>query len=296
MRVRGTDKWALGVAAAAALGSFVWFGLRRPAPAAVFPMPVDAGENFEATLPEPLTATERAWPAPSAQRRGAGWVYDLFTPPDLVYDASTRQLIASAVNPDANAAAADPPARISIASKALGLKLRRVQRALFRLQLVGYVGERERELGVFENTATGETFLAGEPRRVPELGLVIEAFSVRREPLPGVQGTQATWRTANARVRDERTGEQVCLTDRHPVSCGPLIATLAQAERDKTLRDVKTGDEITLVDTTYRVTAVRSSPPSVDLMPMKDGANPGARFTLTADAPDAPAPGELPSI
>lgn len=296
MRVRRTDLWAFGVAAAAALGSFVWFGLRRPAPAVVFSTVVGAEEDFGAMLPRPLTVTEAVWPAPSAQRRGAGWVYDLFTPPDLVYDASTQQLIASAVEPDTNVAAVDSSARISIAPEALGLKLRRVRQALFRLQLVGYVGERGRELGVFENTATGETFLAGEPRRVPELGLVIEAFSVQREPLPGAEGTEASWRTAKAWVRDERTGERVCLTDRHPVSCGPLIATLAQLERDEPLRDVKTGDEITLADTTCRVIAVRSSPPSVELMPVKDGAAASARFTLTVDAADTLATGELPSI
>lgn len=142
------------------------------------------------------------WEDPPAQTRGAEWVYDLFTPPEIFYDRWSRQFT---VKPPP----ASDPGKINDASR----EPVRAPAELFRLQLVGFVGGEGSYLGSFENLVTTEHVLARGGRNLPELGVTIRDFHVapvRRAPGDSMPTTELI---ATAIVRDERTGEDVVLTN-----------------------------------------------------------------------------------
>jgi len=199
MRTQTLGRLLVRAALAIALGSFAWY---------VWPGRADGRSQRAATrevkqtasyvtvgLDAPLTEPAE-WLAPRAQPRGADWIYDMFTPPEIFYDADTLQFAVSspsdlAVVPGSESGAAPP--------------------APFRLQLLGYVGGAGRYLGTFENQLTGEVFLARAGQPVRALGLEITDFTVARQPVRLADNLESNQWIATAVVRDEQTGSGITL-------------------------------------------------------------------------------------
>src|SRR3954468_14384354 len=177
MAVSSSDKVLIGSALALAVVSAGVFGtlaLRHSGvPGGPVPHVELANDPYTATaLDAPPIKTE-TWAPPVAQTRGRDWIYDTFTPPEIFYNARSRQFT---VKPPSSLVDEDT-------QEAFGLELIAVRPDPFALQLIGYVGGEGNWRGTFENVLTGETFLGGAGRRVPALSLTIKSLDIRLQPV-----------------------------------------------------------------------------------------------------------------
>lgn len=288
MTTNHQDKFLLGAALAAAIGSFAWFGFKtlkggesRSVPAVTVKLSTAPYVPAEATVPNVKTET---WEAPPPQRRGHDWVYDVFTPPTIFYDARSKEF--SVAPPVVAPVVEGKPA----ASRPFGLELLAVKRPLFRLQLVGYVGGEDNYRGLFENALTTETFLAAGGREVPALELTIERFEVRRMPVPLPDSMTTNRLVAIAVVCDKRTGETVALTSAERRSTTAPVATVAATDAPGQQREVCEGETVELAGTRFKILRIRVNPPAVDVAKESADQTNSEPRTLTA-----PPPGPLPA-
>ena len=95
MAVTSSDKVLLSAALLIAIASAAIVGTlaaRRPA-GSMGPLPPLelADATYTPTAPDaPPIKTER-WEPPVAQKRGREWIYDTFTPPEIFYNARSKQ-------------------------------------------------------------------------------------------------------------------------------------------------------------------------------------------------------------
>lgn len=252
------DKALLAAAAALVLGSVGAFGFLgyklMLAPAGPPPLVELASVPYEAQATEAPPVKAETWSAPVAQTRGREWIYDTFTPPEIFFNARSRQFTVK------------PPSSLmdDEAFDVFGLELISVRPEPFRLQLLGYVGDEGDWRGMFQNAVSGETFLARSGHRVAKLGLTIAAFEVKPQPIGLPQSMTTKQRVATAVVKDDKTGQQVTLTHRERLFTGTLFAFVA-APGETAAREVKAGDVFKLGDATYRIEKIETSPPSLEV-------------------------------
>ncbi len=198
--VRHPERIWLVLSLVALLGAGGWARCNPPRP-----LQTKAGPPIEAA---PYLPTERVprdvgaagWNRPPSQQRGGEWVYEMFTPPEIFYDPRSREF------------SVKPPAMLAPETEVIPAPVI-APPAPFRLQLVGFVGGEGSYLGTFENLATTEHILARSGRTLPDLGVTIRDFQVkrvRREPEDSMATSELM---ATAVVRDDRTGEDVVLTN-----------------------------------------------------------------------------------
>ena len=260
------DRLLLGLSFVAAAISSVGFGFRayRSEPARrVAPAGIKlSGAGYAVTEFRIQEPKPRTWEAPLPQRDGKDWVYEVFTPPEIFYNAVAKQFT---VSPPV---ASRPPAVAATAgddSAAFGLVLLSVKRAPFRLQLVGYAGDAGEYAGIFENIATGETLLARRGRHLSALELKIEAFDVRRTAVSVVDSMTTFQPVACAMVRDERTGTSVILTNSVRCYTDSMIATVAKIGDPAAPREVREGDTVLVDHSLYRIGRIQIAPPMIEL-------------------------------
>jgi hypothetical protein len=270
------DGLLVGFALAAAVASAGWFGwqsvsARRVPPAAAARTKAAPAVPYQPSgIDAPKVETE-TWAPPPAQSRGASWVYDVFTPPEIFYDPRTKQFSVTAPTAETEAQPAPAPE----AAAPFGLELREVKRAPFRLQLVGYMGGEGNYRGTFQNALTTETFLAGAGRRIPALGLEIAGFDVRRRAVVIAGNPPANRIVAMALVRDELTGETVELNSLERTLTNTPVAVVAAADDPGHPRELRAGEAFKSGAATYKITKIQLAPPAAD---------------VTKEAPDLPRP------
>ncbi len=277
MRTQTIDRILLGAALIAAVASCAWFCWPASGPGKGR-RAVTAGAKFAAATetpedPDRVAVMPEHWLPPAPQSRGPRWVYDLFTPPEIFYEAQTGKF--DVIPPN-------DPAKVEAPAAPPGLQLLAVKRDFFRLQLIGYVGRDGGSLGTFENVATGEVFLAGPGRQMPALGLEITEFTVQRRPARGADGTTLNQRVALAVVRDTRTGRITTLTADERTYTDELCAILADEDGDETTREVRNGEEIQNSDHTYKVERLQLDPPAVEFSQVASASTQVVRLSLSA--------------
>lgn len=247
------EKFALGAAVAVLLGSAAWFWrqqdritLLRAQPAAA---PLSGEAYARLKFPAPARAP-KAWAKPAAQSQGAGWIYELFTPPVIYYHAQAR------------AFSVTPPSIFQDGAVAFGLELLDVRRELYRLQLMGYLGEPQDYLAAFVSTELPETLLARPGRRFDELGLSLVDFTVRKVNLAAPAEPPVYDIAAFAVLTDERTGERVTLDNRERKFTDTPLAVLRVGPKAPP-REVREGDEFSDEQATYRIERIQLFPPEV---------------------------------
>jgi hypothetical protein len=283
VRLRRSERICAAAASLLALGSAAWFGLRwvrdgaqaKPAPVAL------AGDYAAAAAAKPTPPTVVNWPAPQAQARGPGWVYDVFTPPEIFYDADTQRF---------RVAPRESPATVAPAQTGFGLEVLSVAPDLFPLQLLGYVGRPGEILGTFENTATSETLLLRTGDRVPDLGLTIESVTVERETVKLPESMAVQERQVNAVVRDDRTGRRTALNQSRTACTETAHAQVIVDAAAASPRLVHAGDVIDDGATHYKIEKIRLAPPGVDVTKEVSGHDGIERQTLVPREADAPTP------
>lgn len=258
MAVTSSDKILIGVALLAAVASAGVFGslaLKQSAtPAGPLPQVELATTPYTPIAPDAPPIKTETWGAPTAQKRGRDWIYDAFTPPEIFYNARSKQFTVK------------PPSSLldEERQEAFGLELIAVRPEPFRLQLIGYAGTDAAAKGMFQNMLSGRVELAGAGRRFPDLGLVIKGFAISQQLIRSGESMATRQRVATAVVRDEKAGRDVTLTHRDRVFTGTVFAFVAAAG-ETAAREVRTGDSFKLGEATYRIDRIETTPPTVEV-------------------------------
>ena len=281
------EKIALGGALAllATAGVWVWSqqprldALRRESAAT----PLVGGEYPRAEFAAPARVA-KTWPKPTAQSHGAGWVYEVFTPPVIYYHEGAKSF------------AVTPPLQLGESQLAFGLELIDVQRELYRLQLVGYVGSPGDYVAAFVSPKLPETLLARSGKRFDELGLALASVDVRKINVSDDPARPAYDVAAIATLRDLQTGAEVTLDSRERKFTDTPLALLRLGTTPKP-REVRVGDVLLESDATYRVERISLDPPEVVVAKTVTGLPYPETRVLKPTAPGklakkAPAPAE----
>lgn len=238
-----------------------------------------SGSAYEAT-PLTLTAAEsRQWPDAPQQNAGENWIFDVFTPPVIYYNVDTKQFTVKIPEPPRLGDVGPQPV------SSFGLELVKVVQPLFRLQLVGYIGEGPTARGNFENQQTGQVIFGTTGKKIPELNLEIVSFSAERRRIKVEGGTELVVTEAMAVVRDTSTGVETTLDAKVRTPEGPLNVTFKKSDGTEVV--AKAGDVITQGEDTYTVGELQLSPPGA-VVTKVDKA--GKSRTETLHIPPPPPP------
>src|SRR5688572_19852440 len=285
MAVQPRDKVLIGAALLLALASAGVFGTLAfrhwQAPVETIPQVQLSDAPYVPTAPEAPPVKTETWAAPVAQSRGREWIYDAFTPPEIFYNARSKQFTVK------------PPSSLmdEEAQEVFGVELVAVRPEPFRLQLIGYVGGEGNWRGMFQNVATGEVLLGAGGHRVPSLGLTIKSLEVAPQPIQMGESMTTRQRVATAVIRDEKIGRDVTLTHRERVFTGTVFAFVANTGETAT-REVRTGDMFKIGEATYRVEKIETTPPTVEIVKESSTLSQPDRRILTpreVESPEAPA-------
>lgn len=239
----------------ACAGSVAWVVLqqgrvRQAGGAAV--LPEFGGAPLESRPLAPLAMETPRWPQPPAQSQGGGWIYEVFTPPVIFYNAAARSFAVTA-----------PQYANEALPTAFGLELLAVKREPFRLQLTGYFGGPGDYLGAFVSPGQPQTLLAREGRRFAELGLTLQSLDVRKVALQ-TEAPGPVWDIAAfAVLLDERTGAQVTLDNRAPLLTDTPLAVFQITGNQGRPREFREGDTFADEQASYRIERIQLEPPEV---------------------------------
>lgn len=252
------EKTVALVAFAGALGAVTWRWQRETAlrhlRAERVGIDLPNAAYVASRLPEPPPPA-KPWLKPSAQSAGAGWVLELFTPPEIYYHAAAR---AFAVVPPVDRG--EP----ALAARSFGLELLAVKREPFRLQLVGYVGAPGDYVAAFVSEQTPETLLARAGKRFDQLGLALKSFEIRRVNLAPNASRPIYDVAAIATLFDERAGAEVTLDSRGPTLTDTPLAVLRRTvDANARPRVLRQGDTFEQDEATFRIEHIQLDPPEV---------------------------------
>jgi hypothetical protein len=273
------DKVLLGFALLVAAGSaaaFTVLALRSPStPSGPIPQVVLASAPYTATAPDAPPIKTETWAPPTAQTRGRDWIYDTFTPPEIFYNARSKQFTVK------------PPSSLvdEEQTEAFGLDLIAVRPEPFRLQLIGYVGGPDNLRGVFQNVPTGQTIVGAAGLRIANLGLTIKSFTLAPQSIRTGESMSVMQRVATAVIHDDKSGRDITLTHRERMFTGTLFALVAASEQTAA-REVRIGDTFKLGEATYKVENVSLTPPTVEVTKESPALSQPDRRVLTPREPD----------
>jgi len=196
-----------------------------------------------------------SWPAPPTQ--GAGWLFEIFTPPEVYFDPSTGKFRLTRA----------PATSVALpqSSAGFGIILHEVVQEAFPLQLVGYVGEGDRLLGTFENRNSFETLLLRGGDDVKSLGLVLEQVTVGREATRDSEGEPFYETRAKALVRDRRSGVSTVLQQGVTLLTERRHARISWSGSDGDELIVREGDVIEQEGARYTIEKIQLAPAAVDV-------------------------------
>jgi hypothetical protein len=281
MAAKSQDKILFGAAVAILLASAGWMTLqgsklaklRAATDTSIAPSPyVPAGIDAPAV-------TTSTWPIAPSQPTGVEWVYDVFTPPEIYYDAASKKFSVTVPTPP------EPPPP----PPPFGLELVAIKQDVFRLQLVGYIGGEGDYRGTFENVISGETVIGRAGKVFADLGLTIKSFEVKRITTISAESMPVYDTEATAVVVDTKTGEENILTNKRRLVKGTPLALLKPTGASETTEH-KVGAKFTIGDATYTVRNIISEPPSAEVTKESADVKEPVTKTLTPPAPVDPLP------
>ena len=248
------DKLLVAFAAAVLVASAGWMWSQQTDIARLRQQPVGADLTGAAYALSGLTAPETkaaAWPKPAAQSHGSGWLYEVFTPPVIYYNAQARSF------------AVTPPMHLADGGTPFGLELLDVKLEPYRLQLVGYFGGPDDYLAAFVSGEQPETLLARSGRRFAQLGLTLRSFDVKKVVVAHTDEWPVYDVAALAVLFDEKTGTEVVLDSRARKLTDTPLAVLRLPAAGGPPRTLHEGDTFADDTSTYRVERIQLDPPEV---------------------------------
>jgi hypothetical protein len=241
----------------------------------------DLMEVQTTAMPEPVRLPAM-WEDPAPQSAGAGWVYEVFTPPAIYFNPEKRSFAVTMANDEA----ADS---VTPVEADLGVELIAVRLELYRLQLVGCFGSPGDYTGIFISPGRPDTLLGRTGRRFASLGLVLKELTVEKLPVapPGPRPVLET--AAVAVVHDERGGAEVRLESRTRRLTETPVAVLRGGREPAAVREVHAGDTIEGDFGALRVERIQLDPAAVALAVISaDGSAHSSRVLRLADARSEP--------
>jgi hypothetical protein len=222
--------------------------------------------------------TPSVWSETTTQSRGAGWAYEVFSPPVIYFDAADRTF------------SVNPPLRPGAAEPASGLELLEVKPEPYRLQLVGYFGGPDDYLAAFVSPGATGTLLGRGGQRLASLGITLKGIEVKKVVIePG--GARPVYDVAAfAIVHDERTDADVVLDSRSWKYTDTPVALLQLRSHDRRSREVHEGDTLSDQTATYRIASIRFAPPEVVVTRVAAGFNRPETLILHPVAPEGGSP------
>ncbi|CAM3109258.1 hypothetical protein [Rariglobus hedericola] len=287
MAAKSQDKIFFGVALVLLLASAGWMALQGSKLAklrASADASITASPYVPAGIDAPTVSTS-TWPIAPSQPTGAEWVYDVFTPPEIYYNESTKKF---SVTPPVTVIV-EVPKEIPF-----GLELVSIKQDAYRLQLVGYIGGEGDYRGTFENTISGETVIGRTGKVFADLGLTIKSFTVKRNKTISPDSMPIYDTEATAVVVDSKTGEEVTLTNKRRLIKGSPLAILKTTGASETTEH-KVGSKFTIGNVTYTVRNVSSEPPSAEVVKESPELKEPETKTLTPFVPVDPVPASQPA-
>jgi hypothetical protein len=191
------------------------------------------------------------WSKPAAQSHGSGWLYEVFTPPVIYYNALARSFTVT------------PPMNLAEGGTAFGLELLDVRLEPYRLQLVGYFGEPGDFLAAFVSPGLPETLLARSGRRFEQLGLTLRSLEVKKVVVAHSDDWPVYDVAALAVLVDEKSGEEVVLDSRSKKLTDTPLAVLRLSAAGGASRSLHEGDTFSDDTATYRIERIQLDPPEV---------------------------------
>ncbi|MEO6876169.1 MAG: hypothetical protein ABI222_15235, partial [Opitutaceae bacterium] len=125
-------------------------------------------------------------------------------------------------------------------------------------------------------------------RAIPTLGLVITGFTVEHRSVPLGESMSSIQKVAQAEVRDEQTGQVIALKAGELSLTDELSAVLTTDDDVESPRELRTGEEFSSADYTYRVERLQLEPPSVDLTQIDSDSSAPVRVSLSTKASSHP--------
>ncbi len=285
MPAKTNDTLFLAIGGLAVVGAGIWAVIQQGDINAFRAPPVapSSGLAYEPSVIAVSSPESRRWAEAPSQSAGERWIYDVFTPPRIFYNTQTRQF--TVVPPERPQPPGEEP--LPPPPPPFGLELVTVEQPLFRLQLVGYVGEGEQARGNFLNVETGAVVFGTTGRKFADLNLEIVRFSAERRVVQQPGGTTLVFVEATALVRDTQTGAEVKLDTQTRVPDGTPVVVLRDTEG--TERRARSGEVITIGEATYRVGELTLDPPSA-VVTKEDPALPEPVTKTLVIPPPPPAP------
>ena len=256
------DKIIFGIALSVLLATAGWVAVNHPRLAARI-QPLIEAKSTDQYVPAGIDAPQAStmtWVAPAAQTRGPLWIYDVFTPPEIYYNAATKEFT---VTPPVSGPPPPPPPIVPF-----GVELVQVKPDVFRLQLVGYVGNAGDYRGTFENTITGDT--------------------LKRNRIESTTSMPIYDTVATAVVVDDKSGTKVTLTNKARFITGEPFAVIKTSDSQKTFEQ-KAGTSFDVGDAHYTIRAITVEPASVEITKEAPDLKTPETKTLLISAPAAPA-------
>lgn len=286
MSAKTNDTIYLAIGGLAIVGAGIWAFVQQSGISELRTPPVapTSGSAYEETAIKIVTPETRRWAEAPSQKAGEKWVYDVFTPPKIYYNTETKQF--TPIPPEIRVVT-DTTVVTTPVDPGFGLELVKVEQPLFRLQLVGYVGEGAQARGNFLNVQTGAVVFGTTGKKIPDLNLEIVRFSAERKVVPQPGGTTLVYTEVVAVVRDTATGVETTLDPKTRVPEGPLVVTF-KSTVDGSAHTVKSGESFTVGDTTYKIGDLVLDPPSAAVT--REGGSLSAPETKTLVVPPPPPP------
>ncbi len=247
------EKIAVGAALAVVLAAAVWWWMQGPQLHAVRTEVVAvnlAGDTYERVKFRAPSGVPRAWSPPKPQSSGANWVYEVFTPPVIFYDGTTRSFVVT------------PPGNLRDSGLPFGIELLDVRRELYRLQLLGYVGQPGDFKIAFVSPKFPETMLVRTGHRFEELSLTLRDFTVSKVDISDDPDHPVYEVAAIATLYDSETGTTITLDNRSRKFTEGAVAILRFGAAAKP-REVREGDTMQDDNVTYRIERIQLDPPEV---------------------------------
>jgi hypothetical protein len=274
MSAKTNDTIFLAIGGFAILGAGVWAFVQQSSISELRtpPLAPSSGAVYEPSAVKIVTPESRSWADAPAQKAGEKWIYDVFTPPKIYYNIHTKQF--TVVPPTDPVQPVDTKVDVVMPPiPTFGLELVKVEQPLFRLQLIGNVGEGDQARGNFLNVRTGTVVFGTTGKKLPDLKLEIVRFSAERKVVPQPGGTTLRYLEVTAIVRDTETGVETPLDLKRRVPEGPPIVVFKTP--DGAERTAKSGDKFTVGEDSYTVGELVVEPPSA---------------VVTREGPSLPAP------
>ena len=249
------EKVLLGLGAVALLGGAGWTWRQERGLAANRPElapPVLRGGNYPASRSSPPREAGANWRPAPAQSAGGAWVYELFTPPVIHYDAAAGSFV---VTP--------PEGFRRAAGEAFGLSLVAVRLEPYRLQLTGYFGSTDDFVAAFSIPGSSlEVVLARPGQRFEQLGLTLKSFEVRKV-LVEHNDRWPVWDVAGfATLTDDWLGTEVVLDTRARKLTSAPMAVMQRPGSGGVL-ERGAGDSWREGEVTYRIERIQLEPAEV---------------------------------